>query len=484
MTFHSTLARATLALLLGGSVAACVTTGTPAPQTGGGTAKAADAAKGPVVDIYADAYPSTYRPLPSRTTLIRGANVLTGSGAEIDGANVLIENGRITAVGKDIAAPDGAKLIDGAGKWVTPGIIDVHSHLGVYASPNIQATSDGNEITSPNTAEVWAEHSIRPQDPGFTRAMAGGVTTMQILPGSANLFGGRGVTIKNVPSRTMQGMKFPGAPQGLKMACGENPKRVYGQRRRSPSTAMGNVGYRNAWARAVEYKRGWDAYYAKVKKGEKAKPPKRNLQMDTLAGVLAGKIRIHNHCYRGDEMAVMIDVAKEFGYKVTAFHHAVEAYKVADILAKNGICAAMWADWWGFKIEAYDGIKENIAMVDRPKGSCAIVHSDSAIGIQRLNQEAGKAMAAGNARGLHISRAHAIQWVTLNPAKALGIDRETGSLEAGKAADVVIWDRDPFSVYAKAEVVMVDGARVWDRNDPSRRPVVDFEVGQPFEGKE
>ncbi|MFQ5535243.1 MAG: amidohydrolase [Sphingomonadales bacterium] len=425
-------------------------------------------------------YPSTYQPLPSVATIITNATVLTGTGESLEGASVMIRDGKIAAVGSDLDIPGDITVIDAAGKWVTPGIIDVHSHLGVYPSPGIDATGDGNEATSPNTAEVWAEHSVRPQDPGFTRALAGGVTAMQILPGSANLFGGRGVTLKNVPSRTMQGMKFPGAPQGLKMACGENPKRVYGGKKRSPSTAMGNVaGYRKAWARAVEYKRQWDKYYAK--KENDAKPPKRDLRMDTLVGVLEGEILIHNHCYRGDEMAVMIDIAKEFGYRITAFHHAVEAYKVADILAGNGVCAAMWSDWWGFKLEAYDGIKENIAFVDNA-GACAIVHSDSEVGIQRLNQEAAKARADGNAAGLDISRGHAIKWITLNPAKALGIAEDTGSLEIGKNADVVIWDRDPFSVYAKAETVFIDGAVMYDRHDPARQPIVDFELGQTFEG--
>ncbi len=358
-------------------------------------------------------------------------------------------------------------------KWVTPGVIDTHSHLGVYASPGVWANSDGNEMSAPVTAEVWAEHSVWPQDPGFATALAGGVTSMQILPGSANLFGGRTVTLKNVPSRTMQGMKFPDAPYGLKMACGENPKRVYGQARmQSPGTRMGNVaGYRKAWIKAQKYMKDVD----KAAEGE-GEPPQRDLQLETLAGVLRGDILVHNHCYRADEMAVMLDVAKEFNYKVTSFHHAVEAYKIADLLAESGTCASMWADWWGFKMEALDGVRENIPMVENA-GACAIVHSDSGYGIQRLNQEAGKAMAAGKRVGLDYAPKDVIRWITLNPAKALGIAEHTGTLEEGKMADVVVWNGNPFSVYAKAEHVFVDGVELYDRNDPSKQPVSDFVLG-------
>lgn len=430
------------------------------------------------VSFVKDPFPSTYQPLPSGTTLITNATVLTGAGEQLDGASVLILDGKIAEVGQAITAPQGATIIDATGKWVTPGIIDAHSHLGVYPSPEVDASSDGNEIGSPITAEAWAETAVWPHDPQFTYALAGGITSMLILPGSANLIGGRGVTLKNVPARTMQAMKFPGAPQALKMACGENPKRVYGQwLKRMPYSRMGNVaGYREAWAKAVDYKRKWDRYYKKFEQDGEAKPPERDLQLETLVGVLDGEILVHNHCYRGDEMAIMIGIAKEFGYRITSFHHAVESYKIADLLAENDICSSMWADWWGFKLESYDGIKENVALVDHA-GACAIVHSDSEVGIQRLNQEAAKAMASGNAIGLGIERARAIQWITLNVARALGIDGVTGSLEPGKMADLVIWDGDPFSVYSKAEKVFIDGAVIYDRNDPARQPRTDFDLG-------
>jgi imidazolonepropionase-like amidohydrolase len=411
--------------------------------------------------------------------LITHASILTGTGERLDDASLLIEDGKIAFVGEgDI--PDEVTTIDASGRWVTPGLIDAHSHLGVYASPGFRAHSDGNEATSPSTAEVWAEHSVWPQDPQFSRALAGGVTTLQTLPGSANLFGGRGVTLKNVYSTSYQGMKFPGAPHGLKMACGENPKRVYGDRKQLPSTRMGNMAaYREQWIAAQKYIAEWETYEKKLADGtDDATPPTRDLKLETLAAALKGEILVHHHCYRADEMMTILDMSDEFGYKVTAFHHGVEAYKIADELAKRGVCGALWADWWGFKMEAYDGIQENIALVDRPEGSCAIVHSDSAEGIQRLNQEAAKAMSRGNQAGLDIPPERAIRWITANPAKSLGILEMTGTLEPGKMADVVIWNGNPFSVYAKANQVFIDGALVYDRENPELQPLSDFELGQ------
>ncbi|MFY8061583.1 MAG: amidohydrolase, partial [Arenimonas sp.] len=335
-------------------------------------------------------YASTYRPIASPPVLLRNATVLTGTGERLDNADVLMQDGKIQAVGKGLAAPQGTLSVDATGKWITPGIIDVHSHLGVYASPSIDATSDGNEATNAVTANVWAEHSVWPQDAGFAKALAGGVTSLQILPGSANLVGGRSVILKNVAATTVQAMKFPDAPYGIKMACGENPKRVYGEKG-GPSTRMGNMaGYREAFIDAQDYRKQWDAYEAGGRRGE---APTQNLRNETLAGVMRGDITVNIHCYRADEMAQMIDLSREFGFKISSFHHGVEAYKLADVLGRENICGALWADWWGFKLEAYDGIEENIALVDRVPGGCAIVHSDSSEGIQRLNQEAAKVIA-------------------------------------------------------------------------------------------
>ena len=420
----------------------------------------------------AEPFASRYTPLPgAATTLITGATVLNGAGERLDNADILFNDGKIVKVGMDIRAGD-AEVIDAAGKWVTPGIIDVHSHLGVYASPGTESHSDGNEATAPVTAEVWAEHSVWPQDPGFTTALAGGVTAMQVLPGSANLIGGRGVTLKNVPGRNVMDMKFPGAPHGMKMACGENPKRVYGSRGQSPGTRMGNVaGYRAAWIAAADYRDKLEA--AENGQGE---APTRDLQLETLAGVLNGEILVHNHCYRADEMSVMLELAKEFGYKVSAFHHAVESYKIADLLAEADTCSAMWADWWGFKMEAYDGIRENAAIVDQA-GACAIIHSDSQIGIQVLNQETAKVIGAAARVGVEIPPERAIQWITRNAAKSLGVDHVTGTLEADKMADIVIWNGNPFSVYTKVERVYIDGALAYERGNDAVNPTTDFTLG-------
>lgn len=436
-----------------------------------------------LASVNRDPYPSTYEPRSAPVTALVGATIFDGAGGMVENGIVVMAEGKIVAVGAELPVPDGAVVIDASGKWVTPGIIDIHSHIGIGPVPSTEASGDVNEATSPNTAQVWTEHAVWPQDPAFGRAIAGGITTQHISVGSANLFGGRTVVVKNVPARTTQGMKFPGAKQGLKMACGENPKRVYGDKS-GPSTRMANfAGYRAAWYDALQYQYDWDLYQSKVQQGDPAaKPPKRDLKNETLAMALSGDILVQMHCYRADEMALVLDMANEFGYKVATFHHAVEAYKVADLLAEAGTCGAMWADWWGFKLESFDGIRENIALVDAAENGCAIVHSDSNVDIQRLNQEAAKAMAAGNRIGLNISKAQAWRWLSLNPAKALQLDDRTGSLEPGKMADVVLWDGDPFSVYTQAERVYVDGALTYDRNNPEKQFLSDFEVGYVEQG--
>jgi imidazolonepropionase-like amidohydrolase len=419
----------------------------------------------------ADAFPSTYRAVPATATLIRNATILTAAGPVIRGGALLMRDGKITAVGPNVDPPAGAVVIDAGGRYVTPGLIDTHSHIGVYAAPGGDALSDGNEATNPITANVWAEHSVWPQDPQFPRVLAGGVTTLQVLPGSANLIGGRSVVLKVVPSRTVQAMKFPGARYGLKMACGENPKRVYAQR--GPSTRMGNVaGYRAAWIQAEGYRRRWDRWNA----SHQGEPPQRDLGLETLAEVLRGNIYVHNHCYRADEMAQMIDIAREFGYHIRSFHHGVEAYKIADLLARDSISASIWADWGAFKIEAMDGVRGNLALVHRA-GARAIVHSDDPSGAQRLNQEAAKGIAAGRRIGINVSDEEAIRWITSNAAWALGLHDRVGSLEPGKNADVVLWSANPFSVYARVDRVWIDGAVLFDRSDPQQQWRTDFELG-------
>lgn len=422
-------------------------------------------------------YASTYTRRPSPPVLIRNATILTAAGPELPHTSILISDGKIAAVGTQGPLPNGATVVDATGKFVTPGIIDAHSHLGVYAAPGTESQNDGNEATDPVTAQVWAEHSFWPQDPQIPLSIAGGVTVIQVLPGSANLVGGRSITLRLIPARTVQEMKYPGAPYGVKMACGENPKRVYGEKT-GPSTRMGNMaGDRAAFAAAEKYRREWDKWL-ETKTGD---PPDRDLKLETLAEVLRGKALIQNHCYRADEMAQMLDLAKEFGIHIRAFHHAVEAYKIADLLARDSVASAVWADWWGFKMESLDGIPQNAALLEQA-GARAIIHSDSPDGIQRLNQEAAKALYAGQQAGIKVTREQAIRWITANPAWALGIDSTTGTLETGKAGDVVVWSGDPFSVYSKAEKVYNEGRLVFDRMDPKQQIRTDFNVGTSAPG--
>lgn len=409
--------------------------------------------------------------IPEGAMVLRGATVLTATGQRWAPGWVRVVDGRIAALGPGEpgeADTAGASVIDLEGRWLTPGLIDVHSHLGVYPSPPIKATADGNEATSPNTAGAWAEHSFWAEDPGIERAVRGGVTTIHVLPGSANLFGGRGVTLHLRPTRGARAMRFPAAPDSLKMACGENPKRVYGQKGGAPSTRMGNVrGQREAFIAARKWLR--------ENRDKPADELARDLAMETLAGVLEGRILPQVHCYTAQDMLDFLQLAEELGFSVRAFHHALEAYKIRELLAARGVAVATWADWWGFKLEAWDGIEENAALIAEGGGKVAI-HSDSSEGIQRLNQEAAKAMYAGRGRGIAIDEHEALRWITAHAAWILGIEQEVGTLEIGKRADMVAWSRDPFSVYAKAERVWIDGALVIDGE--RALPWSDFELGR------
>jgi imidazolonepropionase-like amidohydrolase len=436
--------------------------------------------------------------------VLRAGKVMTATGTSYAPGAVVIVGDEIVAVGPadDVDVPTDATLIElGPEQVITPGIIDTHSHMGVYPSPGLSGNSDGNEAVAANTAYARAQDGVWPQDPQFGHALAGGITSAQILPGSANLFGGRSFTIKLRPNpRSAEDMRFAGAPDGFKMACGENPKRVYGEKG-GPQTRMGNVaGYRKAFEEALDYQRKWDTYQRKLAlwetgnqnakrkaaaeggdnerdEGERPDQPARDLGLETLVDVLEGDILVHMHCYRADEMSLMLELAASYGFSIRSFHHAVEAYKIADRLAAANTAVSIWADWWGFKIEAYDGIRENAALVTKA-GARAIIHSDSAHGIQRLNQEAGKALFAGRKAGIELTDEQALQWLTINPAWALGVDEQTGSLEPGKAADIVVWSGDPFSVYTRAELVFIDGEKVFDRSlGDEARPRSDFDLG-------
>jgi imidazolonepropionase-like amidohydrolase len=424
------------------------------------------------------AYASTYVPAHAAPVIYRHANILTGAGARLSDTDLLVVGGLIKTIGKDLAAPAGSREVDARERWLTPGLIDVHVHAGVTLRPSTTAANHEIELSNPVTPQAWIEHGIWTQDPAFVALRKGGVTTMQVLTGSPNLFGGRSVVLKNVRAATVQGMKFPGAPQGLKMACGETPKRIYGMRGLAPTSRMGEAAMmREQWVRAQRYKAAWSRFRAS---GSKGAPPDRDLAMETLVGVLDGEIKIHMHCYRSDDLATMLDVAAEFGIQIGAFHHATDAYKIAPLLKERGTCAAVWADWQPSSLnhrEAYDSIPENAAITDS-KGACVVIHSDSELEGQRLNQSVARAMAAGRRAGIPVTPEHAIQWATLNSAKLLGIDKRTGSLEVGKAADLVLWSRDPFSVYALADEVLIDGVTVADRKQLVAEES-DFALGQP-----
>ncbi|HVW70824.1 MAG TPA: amidohydrolase family protein [Steroidobacteraceae bacterium] len=428
-----------------------------------------------------DPYPSTYKPLPRTDTLITGATLLDGAGQRLDGGDVLLRDGKIVAVGRGLKA-QGATVIDAHGRWVTPGIIDIHSHDGVYPIPGTSSEEDSSdvaELSDPNAADTWIEHAVNAQDPAFAAALSSGVTTLQILPGSTPLFSGRSVIVKPVPAADVYAMKFPGAGQGLKMACGENPKSYFGEKGRAPNSRQGEVALvRAAFFKAQEYLQEWRDYES----GVRATPPARDLKLDTLAAVLTGDIGVHMHCYRAGDMTTMMDVAAEFGFRIRAFHHATDAYKIVGPLKKAGTCVAVWSDWWGFKMELVDAIRENAAIVDAA-GGCVVMHSDSATVGQRLAIEAAKAAAAGRRAGLDMPPEHIIRWITSTPARLLGLDDRIGTLASGRNADVVIWSGDPFSIYTKADQVFIDGALAYDRSKPKRVQGPDLLLGRPEAGE-
>lgn len=422
---------------------------------------------------------------------ITGATIMTAAGTTIENGTIVMQGGRITALGTNVEIPPSARVIDGKGRFVTPGIIDSHSHIGVYSSPQVSAHAEGNEAVAPTTPHARARYGYWAQDPQITRARAGGVTTALILPGSANLIGGRGFTTIMRPGGVASDHAFPGAPATLKMACGENPKRVYGDKG-GPQTRMGvYAAFRAAYQKAAEYdvaqkkyERDYDAWKAKKDSGDgepsaAPEPPSRDLGMDNLAAVLRGEVLVQVHCYRADDMRQLVEVSDQFGFQIRSFHHALEAYKVRKMLVEHEISVSTWTDWWGFKMEAMDGIPENAALLT-DAGGRAIIHSDSAIDIQHLNQEAAKGMYAGRAAGIDISEDQALRWITANPAWALGIDSVTGTLEAGKRADVVLWSGHPFSVYSLADLV-IQGGEVGYERKLGRTPT-DFELGNSAGG--
>src|SRR6266404_6014143 len=400
------------------------------------------------------AFAQTSTSAPHNDVVIKNAVVMTVTHGNIKNGSIYIKDGKIAAIGESVKAPAGVTTIDAGGKYVTPGIVDSHSHIAL--------DDDVNEATSPITPQMMMKDAFDYQDKAIYRALAGGVTTSLLLHGSANMIGGQAVVIKHKYGAGRDEMLFPNAPPSTTFASGENPKRVYGGREQLPSTRMGNFEVqRAALQEAREYMRDWDAYDEKVKKGDKdAKAPKRDLKLEALADVLRGKIFVQIHCYRADEFLTEMAMAKEFGYKLRAFHHGLEVYKVADKVAAEGVALSTFADWWGYKHEAWDAIPWNAVMSMR-KGVRVAIKSDSNDFSRRLNQEAAKTIRYGGA-----TEDEALKMITINAAWIMGIDDRVGSLDVGKDADITIWDKHPLSSYARVEKAIIDGAVYFDSSLP------------------
>lgn len=400
--------------------------------------------------------------------LIQNATVMTVSHGIIEHGSILIRDGKIAEVGQSVRAPSGAQVINAEGQYVIPGIIDCHSHIAVDGSVNEGSISVSSIA---NIAEV-----LNSDDPDIYRDLAGGVTTANILHGSANAIGGQTEVIKLRWGQPASKLPFEGALPGIKFALGENPKRsnfsVPGQPKRYPATRMGvEETIRAAFTEAHDYKAAWDAYNKKVAAGEKNLiPPRRDLRLDPLVEVLEGKRYVHSHCYREDEILMLLRVAKEFGFKVRTFQHVLEGYKVADELAAAGSGASTFSDWWAYKVEAYDAIPYNAAIMTR-RGVIVSINSDDAEEATHLNQEAAKTMKYGG-----LSHLEALKLVTLNPAIQLGIDKRVGSIDVGKDADLAIYNHDPLSAYAVVQKTLIDGRVYFDREgDIAARPALEKE---------
>lgn len=414
--------------------------------------------------------PAQRREVSPQETLIRNATVLTVSHGTLQNADVLLRGGKIAAVGQNLKAAAGARVIDATGKFVMPGIVDCHSHSMLDAV---------NELTLSVTSMVRTRDVLNPTDENLYRELAGGVTTMNLLHGSGNAIGGLNTVVKNKYGRPVEEFVFEGATPGIKFALGENPKRsnfvIPTQPRRYPATRMGVAEIiREAFTRARDYKAAWDEYRAASKRGEKNLiPPRRDLQLEPLVEVLEGKRFVHAHCYRADEIVTLINLADEFGFKVRTFQHVLEGYKVAREIARHGAGASTFSDWWGYKIEAYDATPYNAAIMYRA-GVLVSLNSDSDELARRLNIEAAKAMKYGD-----VPEEEALKMITLNPARQLGIDSRVGSIDVGKDADVVVWNGHPLSTLARVETTFVDGEIFFDRQqDLARRPRLEAERKQ------
>jgi imidazolonepropionase-like amidohydrolase len=411
----------------------------------------ADAPKSPAV-----------APEASPVILIQNATILTVSHGTIERGSILIKDGKIAEVGVSVKAPKDAQVIDAAGQFVMPGIIDCHSHIAVDGNVNEGSISVSSIV---NIADV-----LNPDDVDIYRDLAGGVTVANVLHGSANAIGGQTIVIKLRWGQPASKLPFEGAMPGIKFALGENPKRSNFSRGtpRYPATRMGvEETIRGAFTEARDYKASWDIYNKRTAAGEKNLiPPRRDLRLEPLVEVLEGKRYVHAHCYREDEILMLLRVAKEFGFKVRTFQHVLEGYKVADEIAASGAGASTFSDWWAYKVEAYDAIPYNAALMTR-RGVLVSVNSDDAEEATHLNQEAAKSIKFGG-----LSHDEALKMVTLNPAIQLGIDKRVGSIDTGKDADLVIYNHDPLSDYAVVQKTLIDGRVYFDRQrDIADRPV-------------
>src|SRR5947207_6049090 len=391
----------------------------------------------------------------SPVIFIQNATVLTISHGTIEHGSILIKDGKIAEVGASVKAPKDAQVIDAAGQFVMPGIIDCHSHIAVDGSVNEGSISVSSIVS---IADV-----LNPDDVDISRDLAGGVTVANVLHGSANAIGGQTIVIKLRWGLPASKLPFEGALPGIKFALGENPKRsnfsIPGQPRRYPATRMGvEETIRGAFSQARDYKKSWEDYDKRLAAGEKNLiPPRRDLRLEPLVEVLEGKRYVHSHCYREDEILMLLRVAKEFGFKVRTFQHVLEGYKVADELATAGVGASTFSDWWAYKVEAYDAIPYNAALMTR-RGVIVSINSDDAEEATHLNQEAAKSIKYGG-----LSHDEALKLVTLNPAIQLGIDKRVGSIDVGKDADLAIYNHDPLSAYAVVQKTLIDGRVYFDR---------------------
>ena len=390
----------------------------------------------------------------SQDLVLKGGTVLTVTKGTIENGIVVIQGGKITAVGKDISYPSGIRVIDVSGRYVMPGIIDSHSHI---------ALTDVNEATNPVTPEIWMKDALEPGSDSIRKTLAGGVTMVKTMHGSANVIGGVNVTIKLKYNRPVDELMVSGVRQQHKLALGENPKRLYGSKGRSPSTRMGTAYVlRKAFIEAQEYKAQWDKYEKDKAAGKKdIKPPKKDLKMETLKMVLEKKMTLDCHAYRADEIVWIINFCKEFDIPLMQLSHCIDGYKVADVIAEAGVTYGGWVDWWGFKEEAYDGCPYGFQIM-YDAGINIVINSDSPDEGRYLNLNAAKV-----AKYNDIPENELLKMVTLNPAKSLELEGRVGSLEKGKDGDIAVFDKHPLDSTTKCLLTIIEGEVFFDYSKES-----------------